>query len=118
MLEYPGFDMPDPEDLLRAKTQLAELVGPFFANMACKKHGTWAVGLAKLLAEKGDLPNGPFGQDSASTLAAPHDEMQMLEMGDDSLVEHPGMSLGLGAVMSMGMVGEMDSLDADAMDAT
>lgn len=108
--------MPDPEHLMRAEAQLTELVGPFFANIACKKNGAWAVGLAKLLAEKGDLPNGPFGQDSASTLAGGVGEMQMLDMGDESLGD--AMSLGLGTGIGLGMGGDMGSLDADAMDAT
>lgn len=100
-----------------AKRQLTELVGPFFSDLVCKKDGIWAVGLAKALVEKGDLPNGPFGQDSASTFAGHHhEEMQMLDMADEPLAG--GAGLGFGAGMSMGLGGDLGGLDVDAMDAT
>ncbi|KAG8863453.1 hypothetical protein FRB96_008193 [Tulasnella sp. 330] len=99
---YPSFAhgaFIDPVQLQQAKRHLTTIIGPFFADRACKKSSEWAVGLANMLLEKeSSLPTSQHGgmQSESELLGMGHMRSRMIG-GDEVPFE---MNIG-GADVSM-----------------
>jgi len=125
----------DPGQLHEAKLQLSNLIGPFFAELVCRKSREWAISLASALLERENraedstpLPNGVLAARSR-TISDDRSMNKMVENGalansgspddvfgtaDDSLM----MPVHLGMGLPVGMGGDLGGLGSDVMDAT
>lgn len=147
---YPSFThgaFVDPVQLQQAKRYLTAIIGPFFADRACRKSTEWAVGLANMLLEKeSSLPTSQHGgvQSESELLGMGQTRSRMIS-GDDvpldmniggadvSMMNDDGGSpsdevfgaadgllpvLHSGMGLPLGMGGDLGGLGGDAMDAT
>lgn len=118
---------PNDAQVNEAREQLIGYIGPFFATRVCQKNTQWAVGLAKVLADRavaaGGTPGGTGGLTSnldnlaldgrrgpatgAMDVVPPTEGFALL---DDQHAAEMGIPMGMG--------GDLGALGAEAMDAT